>query len=455
MALEGKIAYNKNDRLTKGGANVHKILPNLLFVLIIFILATAFPLSTDILTLNLSQQIIDQPVDVVTPVTQLSLEFPTTEDTILAESITFTIENTHAEFPADFLEAYTLQIIRPGETDTFKTYKLSDLNFEITEPTPIQRNLVIDKSQLLEVLPKGYYQIQLVEAALIHEYSWYATNMTYEKQLLATSNTITNNQMAFTLFYPTQDYKLTIPVTRFVSLPDNRWRALYTHLTNGPVETLGLTPLKPALPFAPNIRIASQNANIYLYEANLLGFEQNIATIFEAITKSFMTLGPLEGVNFYVNDRNQGTFAGIDLSTTHTYSRLNEVYLGYNHESDYMLLYPYALSEENFDARIEEIITLLKNPTGIAEDLIPSLPIDVELLEYALVGDTLTLTFSDAFANSLQLSDAYVDLMIKSMLYSFTSMPEVQSVTFSGNFSHPAYDFSAPLKPDVYINLEP
>lgn len=88
MALEGKIAYNKNDRLTKGGANVHKILPNLLFVLIIFILATAFPLSTDILTLNLSQQIIDQPLDVVTPVTQLSLEFSTIEDTILAESIT-------------------------------------------------------------------------------------------------------------------------------------------------------------------------------------------------------------------------------------------------------------------------------------------------------------------------------------------------------------------------------
>lgn len=148
-------------------------------------------------------------------------------------------------------------------------------------------------------------------------------------------------------------------------------------------------------------------------------------------------------------------FSGIDLSTTYTYNGLNEVYLGYSHESDYMLLFPYALKEENFDARVDEVITLLKNPIGIDEHLIPSLPIDVELLEYARVGDTLNLTFSDAFANSLLLPDAYVDLMIKSILYSFTSMPEVQTVTFLGDFSHPAYDFSTPLTPDLYLNLEP
>ena len=413
MALEGKIAYNKSDRLTKGGANVHKILPNLLFVLIIFILATAFPLSTDILTLNLSQQIIDQPVDVVTPVTQLTLKLPTAEDTILDESITFSIENTHAEFPLDFLEPYVLQLSKPGETEIVKTFKISELNYEVVASTPNQRDLVINKSLLLEGLPQGYYQAQLLNGTLIQEYDWYATNMTYEKQLLATSNTAANNQMALRLFYPTHDYKLTVPVTRFVPLPDNRWRALYTQLTNGPIETLGLTPLKPALPFAPNIRIASQKANIYLYEANLLGYDQNLSTIFESVSKSFMTLGPLEGVNFYINDRNQGAFAGIDLSTTYTYNRLNEVYLGYSRESDYMLLFPYALKSENFDARVDEVIALLKNPIGIDAHLIPSLPVDVELLDHALVGDTLTLTFSDAFSNSLLLPDAYVDLMIK------------------------------------------
>lgn len=200
MALEGKIAYNKSDRLTKGGANVHKILPNLLFVLIIFILATAFPLSTDILTLNLSQQIIDQPVDMVTPVTQLTLKLPTTEDTILDESITFSIENTHAEFPLDFLEPYVLQVSRSGESEIIQTHKISELNYEITEPTPNQRELVINKSRLLEGLPEGYYHVQLINATLIQDYNWYATNMTYEKQLLATSNASLNNQMALDCF---------------------------------------------------------------------------------------------------------------------------------------------------------------------------------------------------------------------------------------------------------------
>lgn len=455
MALERKIAYNKNDRLTKGGANVHRILPNLLFVLIIFILATAFPLSTDILTLNLSQQIIDQPVDEVTPVTQLTLKLTPTEDTILNESITFSIENTHSEFPEDYLAHYTLQITKPGETDAVITYEVSDLTVDTTEPSPNQRDITIKKSHLLEGLPEGYYHIQLMDATVVQEMNWFASNMTYEKQLLATSNTPVNNQMAFTLFYPTEDYQLTVPITRFVPLPENRWRALYTQLTNGPAESLGLTKLKPAIPYTPNIRIASQKANIYLYEANLLGFDQSLSTIFESISKSFMTLGPLDGVNFYVNDKNQGTIDGVDLSTTYTYNRLNEVYLGYSNLSDYMLLFPVALIEESFDARISEIVTRLKNPNHIDTHVFPTLPGDVELLAYQLEGDILTITLSEAFSNSLLMPDAYVDLMIKSMLYSFTSLPEVQAVQFKGAFSHPSYDFSAPLSPDLYFNLEP
>lgn len=455
MALEGKIAYNKIDRPMKGGAKVHKILPNLLFVLIIFILATAFPLSTDILTLNLSQQIIDQPVDVVTPVTQLSLILSTTEDTILDESITFSIENTHTAFPLDFLEPYTFQIYKPVSQQVEQTLKLSELNLEISEPTPNQRKITVKKSELLKGLSKRYYRIALLDSKGVLADDWVATNLDYDKTLLATSNTPLSNALAFRLYFPTQDYNLTIPVTRFVPLPDNRWRTLYTQLTNGPLEALGLTPIKPALPFAPNIRIGSQIANIYMYEANLLGFEQNLSVVFESITKTFMSLGPLDGVNFYVNDRNQGTYAGIDLSTRYTYDGLNEAYIGYSYASDYMLLAPYALSEESLEARVSEIMALLKDPMAIDDHLIPTLPIDVELLEYTLVGNTLSLSFSKAFENALNLPEAYVDLMIKSILYSFTSLPEVEMVSFVGTFKHQNYDLSIPLSPDLYFNLEP
>ncbi|HAS73849.1 MAG TPA: hypothetical protein DCS67_06870 [Clostridiales bacterium UBA8960] len=437
---------------------MHRILPNVLFLIILFILATAFPLSTDILSLNLSTKIVEKPVDeIITPARPEPI-LPTDGDFMGFEAISFDIESTTGVFPSDFLADYEVLIQKHGiDVDRLK---LSTLTLDITDGMDGKKTVTLNKGQLMDSRPSGYYTFSIANSEDVLDYTWFGSNMAYDKTLLGTSNTLSATQLAFTLFFPTADYKQVVPITRIVPLPDNRWRALYTALLGGPKAGLGLTEMAPAIPYAPNIRISQNVASIYMYPANLAGYEDKFPTIIEAVTKTFMTLGPLEGVKFYVND-SSAPYSGSDLSLTYAQSAASSVFTGYSNNSEFMMLMPIPLVTSLFEDRVEEIWQALKLQSDTLPDtqgLIQVIPDEVHLISHSLENGVLTLDLSENFNQLFDSQAEYKKLLVHSLLYSYTSLPEVQSlrITVKGApYIDEHFDFTSGLVPNRFYNMEP
>ncbi|GAB6106306.1 GerMN domain-containing protein [Fusibacter bizertensis] len=435
---------------------MHRILPNILFIVIIFILATAFPLSTDILSLDLSQQIVDQPVDEVVITPKISTVLPELQDSILTQELYFDIKSTTSVFPADLLSTYSLDVF--SSTKKVKSIPLSDLTAVKVSDIDHQKRISISKSTLLEGLDEGYYTFKLVEDNKTQDYSWYASNVNYSKVLLKTTNQVSNGNLGLILYYPTSDYQNLVPISRIIKTPDNRWRTLYTTLLNGPKTGLGLYEGTPSIPYAPNIKISKGVATIYMYSANIAGFEDKFPMVVKGISKTFMTLGPLDGVNFLLDDSSNKTVSGVDLKTTFTTGQEKSAYVGYTKDSNYMMLMPLPLSTSTFDDQVNEIIKILKGHTELASNVFSVLPDEITLQGYTLSGSNLQLNFSANIDKVLSAYPEYELLMYKALIYSCTSLEGVSTVQIQANgvnVSNSLIDFNAPVSADKYLNLEP
>ena len=317
------------------------------------------------------------------------------------------------------------------------------------------------KTEILDGLSVGYYTLKLNANDQAFDYIWYSTSLVYDKTLLETSNKVNVGQSNITLFFPTYDYKNVVPITRPIATPTNRWRSLYTLLASGPKVGLGLYETAPVIPYSPNIRIGSNVANIYLYTKDLTTFDGKFNVITDAITKTFMTLGPLEGVRYWVDDNNTAPFSDFDLSKTYNQSFLNNAFIGYSHDTSHMMLMPMPLKTLTFDDRLREAWALMQFNTDasmVTADMIQSIPDEVALIDYTLETTTLTLNLSGNFQTIYKNGTLYQDLMLKSIWYTAMSFPEVETVKILVDgvpFVSEVYDFTTPLKPDAYINMEP
>ena len=438
---------------------MHRILPNILFIVIIFILATALPLTTDILDLNLSQKIVDKPVEEIKIDPELSLILPETPDSMSNSFLTFDFESNTTVFPETFLDAYEIIILK---NDTIIAKKgISEIKYELVDTSTNIKTVKIDKLSLMEGLDPAYYTFNLKSTEETFKYSWYASNLTYDKVLLKTTAQIPAKKIALTLFFPTFNYNDTVQVTRIVDVSKNRFRTLYTALYNGPRKGLGLYETAPVIPSSPNIKLSKNQANIYMYTKNLKDFEDRFPLATKAIAKTFMTFDSLEGVNFIVDNKQSGTVMGVDISKTFTDSIQNSGYIGYSHGTTNLFLMPIPLKSVTLDEKINEAWQLLKlnSETELfSADMIPTIPTEVELINYKVQGNIIELNVSKSAATLLKAYPEYELLFVKSLLYTFTSFPEIDTLQLKvdGNpWISSGFDFTTPLKPDPYFNLEP
>ncbi len=440
----------------KGGTILHRILPNILFIVIIFILATAFPLSTDILSLDLSQQIVDKPVEEVKITPVLSTVIPDLQDSILNQELYFDIKSTTNVFPSDLLSSYSIDVF--STTTKVASIPLSELTSAKVSDVDHQKRISISKADLLEGLDNGYYVFKLNDAEKTYDFTWYATNLTYTKTLLKTSSKISTGNLGLILYYPTSDYKHLVPISRIIKTPDNRWRTVYTALVNGPKAGLGLYETAPNIPYAPNIKISKGIASVYMYSANIAGFEDKFPLVIESISKTFMTLGPLDGVKFLLDDSSNKIVSGVDLKNTFITGQEKSAYVGYSKDSDYMMFLPIKLTSATFDDQINEIISTLKGHTALTDNMFSVLPEEVSLQGYTLTGSNLQLNFSANIESVLKAYPEYETLMYKALIYSCTSLDGVTTIQILSNgvpISNALIDFSTPVSADKYLNLEP
>lgn len=122
---------------------------------------------------------------------------------------------------------------------------------------------------------------------------------------------------------------------------------------------------------------------------------------------------------------------------------------------------PLPLQTATLDERVREAWAIMQFKTSGSEvlsDRIQSMPDEVALIDYTLDGTALTLNVSSSLQTIYNAGTLYNDLMIKSILYTYMSLPEVETVKIMVDgvpFAAEGYDFAQPLKPDPYINMEP
>lgn len=443
-----------------------KFATNIMFILIIFVLATSLPLSTDILTLNLSQPIIENPDE--TPVAVISdITIQSNSDYFISDGkFSFSLTSSTEQFPEDILSHYELTL--NGNKNHSSTHALSEVATMQPQTVSNIREYNVDLSSITEFLPNDYYSVQIISdkdfvpTQNSEDLNYMTSTYDFEFIYNGTSSTIPSGLMGMTLYLPTQNYQMLVPVTRVVPTPDNRWRSLYTQLASGSKPGLGLIEGDQVIPHSPNIRISSGIANIYLYSQSLTGFEDKFKIITDSIAKSMLSMGFISDVNFLVNDRDTGTFGEVDLTKSYTNERTLNGYIGYNSNSEYVFLMPIGKNigpDQPLDVQIETLWNLIKftdSEFTYNDSWIQLIPPQIELLDYSIDGDLLTMNFSNAFNTYASAESIEFNLMIDSLVYSFTSIPEVNRLKITVDGQESTFnELTLELTPAPYINMEP
>lgn len=444
-----------------------KFFTNLLFIVILFLLVSGMPVNTELMELNPFRPVVEQPSDTET-IDEYTLELIEPAAIYNPDSIQFQISSSGNSLPDNLLDQVTLSLT--GEVSDSILYKVSDLQALSTVSSGIgTKTYSLDLGAIYPDLPMGSYTLHLdVDAGAEHftgNESMAFDILSFDKTYLWSSNKESSGQLTMTLYMPTKDYQYLVPLTRSVPYPENRSRTTYKALHAGPKEGLGLLEGEGVIPYASKIYISQGLASVYIYWPEQNDFEDTFDTVVESVTNSLGSLDFVDSAKFYIDNADSTPFGGVDLKAVYTPTTDNNVYVGYSNESDYMMLLPIHLSqvEETSDDPIHLIWDVLvgQNTSYPASPgLFTTIPANVRLNDYTLTDEGyLTLDVSSEFIEPFQGENEYINLMMDSILYSYTSLDTVNSVqiTIDGQVvtDYFGYNLSIPNTPNLHINLEP
>lgn len=449
-----------------------KFLTNLLFIFILFILVSGVPVNTDILDFNPFQPVVEEQDE--TPIIATYTLDPSEESVSAINPSQFAFDIQSSEGPV--ADAITNQITLTLEGNGIETITQSAdlLNFEnMTSPTVDQKHYEFALDDISPQLPIGEYTLTIeatpddtFENPFTGQLSYSFSIIDLNKTYIWSSQKEYANLLTMTLYMPTTDYEYLIPLTRTVNYPSNRSRTLYKALHQGPNHDLGLLKTESVIPYASKIYVSNGLASVYIYSPEQDAYEDKFDKVVESITNSLCSLDFIDRVTFYLDDR-QESFGGVDLTQTFEPTNQDNVYLGYSHDSDYMMLIPIHLSDletqtDNSDDQINLVWDVLNGHNQSytpSEGIFASVPSNVSLNSYTLTDGVLILDVSQAFADAYNGENEYINLMMDSILYSYTSIEGVDSVeiTVDGQVltEYNGYNLSIPNMANKYINLEP
>jgi len=477
-----KLLYFRRNRMLK-------FFTNLIFILMLFILLSGMPLNIGVLDINPLKPSIETPIASETPVNYI-LSDSITLSSINPEAVEVEVLASDNSTPSDdFLASVSVGITAYdvdkalGVADT-GTQENEDLYLYTTTFFPLDTlaysisstdneskfKLKIQLDQIESHLVPGYYHVDITSdynqnpVTSDGYFTWYDEDLLY----LGASDDEINGRLTMTLYIPTEDYQYLVPISKRVPYPTNRSRTLYRQLHAGAIEELNLIN-EPTMPYASRIYINSGIASIYIYSPEQEGYEEQFETVIEAITNSMTSLDFISEATFYIDGKQNMTFGNVDLTQHFTSNKENIAYIGYSNASNYIMLLPIHLSDvTSIDAdRYQMMLQILKGdnvsyPATVG--LLPTVPAQIELESYNLTDGLLTLDLNASFTsiyNDLPLETAttYAQLMVDSILYSFTSFDDVTQVAITADGKSIAdyygVDLSKPLIPKHYINMEP
>lgn len=446
-----------------------KFLTNLLFIFILFILVSGVPVNTDILEFNPFQPVVEdqEEVPIISTYTLISPE--QSSSAVNPSEFAFDITASDGTIDDSITQQITVKLEGNGIDPIVKRANL--INFkDMTSPSIDKKHYEFTLDNLSTNLPTGEYTLTInadpddtfenpFSGQITRSFSMIDTSKTY----IWSSQKEHSSLLTMTLYMPTTDYEYVIPLTRTINYPSNRSRTLYKALHQGPNHDLGLLKTESVIPYASKIYVSNGLASVYIYSPEQEGYEDKFDKVVESITNSLCSLDFIDRVNFYIDNR-QESFGGVDLTQTFEPTTQDNVYLGYSHDSNYMMLIPIHLadlSDQSDDqvTLIWDVLTGHNQSYRPSKGIFASIPSDVALNSYTLVDGVLILDVNEAFKDAYNGENEYINLMMDSILYSFTSLDNVDSVeiTVDGQVltEFNGYNLSIPNMANKYINLEP
>lgn len=425
-----------------------KLIYNFIFIILIFIIATAIPLSFDLIQFRLSN---------ATP--QIDLPHETfDEEDILKDALELTLKSIEAEtFTLHYESNIPLTVELIGDYFVLKLKgergNVFELPLSAEQFNPLTKTINFESS--ISDLPEDFYRVSL--ESLHHDYevlaldhlmlSLYSTHYTYSPFKGSTPS----NRRLFTLYFPSENFDYLVPVSAHLPLENNRWRTAYHALMNGSIDGYPLAQ-NNWLPNSSNIQWLNSEVIIHWDHPPREKNAEEVEIIQKAIAQTFFS--------FEAPYDSSAVIFRVRGNADHTLEKSQNpsIFLPHLNENNSIFFVPFEMPRlESEEEQIQAIWDTLAFQTDewISYESMPRQVIypKVGYEELEIKDQMLTVNLDPSSLEAYQDHPLDFKLMIDALVHSFTSIQGIERVQFlsSGEFIDESWyeGISSPLEPSI------
>lgn len=447
-----------------------RTIKNIFILILIGIIASGMPIYASSINLNsMASNIIPSKNAIIVDIEQKAIS-----NDIIQIKYAFSM-NHNRNYSNLFLDEenpFTLELTSNGKiienislNDLITEHNYKSLEFYNEEPINITFNF--DRNAL--DLPLGSYNLTLYPNAKNKELKLDKTKFNIDFTLDGTyvqALPDTKEGMPLTLYFPDDEANFLIPVTRFIPYTTIPLTKTLKNLEYGPNNELGLSDASPI----PKNATAANSGNIAYVNlpSDLSPYDKGSASstiAVNSIVNSLTSMDSISQVRFQFNgETKKEAFHGMTMNKPYYKQTEPVIYTAHLSTTDRLLLTPVSISkfdtEYNRDniADIFELMKFNSIPKVYNSKIHPIIPTEVELLDYKINNDILTLTLNEEFENVYDYNKELKQMMIDGIIFTFISLEDINSVNIQlrtsseGSNTHKITTYD--LKDPIYINPE-
>lgn len=447
---------------------------NLFFIIIICFTLAVMPINTEILSLFNIEDIFSSDFE-ETPIIEdskddfkptYSLKYSLDKERIYnpkEETITLITnipksKESNFDFKDIELSFYkNNQIYQIFSFDSFVTDYKIDYNDDLVQ---VIYSVNIDDN-FLNLEHDGFYNIEFTfkdKTLSTNEFLkvGYRNNLNY----ITSGKLVNDGKFTYKTFFLNEDKTQLVPLYFSVDYPESITIEVRNRLYDIPPTDSGLS-LESVIPQKSSVmKLDREHYGVFFssYELNKMNLDNSrVKLMTNSLIQSLTRLPHISKLSFFVDEKQvEGSLFDFDLTKVYENSKSSYVYLTENTSSNKSYLVPIAIKADNIYDEVWTIFESLKTGKVGDDRFIEILSPEIEINNFVIDGTTITVDFNEEFLNTYKDSKDYELLMINSILYSLTSIENINKVNFTVNgedvLSIGGYDFSEPVGTPPYIN---
>lgn len=350
----------------------------------------------------------------------------------------------------------------------YKTHNIrhnGPAQIEFTKDTPYSVNIDISKRSL--DLPNGEYKIEILPN--IADNSLNIEALTLDVKYLSdvpyipAISTIPDGKMALNLYFldNNNSVRQLIGVTRFVDNNRRPLTSIVEELRKGPTFESGLN-MNPIIGEYNYVTIQGTTAYVDLPSKESIYTEESERSeaAMNAFIKSLGSYPGVDNIRFLVDYRKSKTFFNNqDVTISYSINNVDKAFLAFDSPNRYFLVecdVDGITEEMTIKDKVDLIFDSLQNSKY--DYLSSTIPSEVELLSSRLENDTLVVNFNSNFLNAYNDNNNLNRMMLDSILFSFTSLKEVNKIKIQVDGesinSFAGVDLSSEIVRPLFLNPE-